>query len=490
MTTPFGRRPMSHDLMKFQQACQSIDPAAKRNKWKLFRAVCEARAELGINDRALTVLDALLSFYPGDELDGQGRLVVFPSNAQLTLRARGMAPATLRRHLAALVDAGLILRKDSPNGKRYARRNRDGEIGQAYGFCLTPLLARAQEIDRIVARVSAEREALRDAREHLTLLRRDITKLLTLAASAKPDDEVLNLEDAFQTQIQALTRRPGVTEILPAIRILSSIQVDLVNILKNIVEVDFLGAYAPQDEQHKQDSKTKFPIDSEAGPETAALLQTASVQTALPPDIDPAQQKAENASPASTRGQPIISLDVVLKHCHQITDYGPRTGISSWAELIQAASVVARMMSITPSAYRQAVTVLGPQTTAIAIACMLERAEHIRSAGAYLRNLTQRGQKGRFDITPMLMALTRHKQAGEGGKKVAPHANLKSHITGSADSCNGQQFNSRTIDWKPEASSDPTPSSSMAGIFGHGRSFSPPKQGRAPQLRGLRFSGS
>ena len=60
--------------------------------------------------------------------------VVFPSNRQLSLRAHGMAPATLRRHLAVLVDAGLIVRRDSPNGKRYARKDGAGGLTKAFGF--------------------------------------------------------------------------------------------------------------------------------------------------------------------------------------------------------------------------------------------------------------------------------------------------------------------------------------------------------------------
>ncbi|MGO7830461.1 helix-turn-helix domain-containing protein, partial [Rhizobium johnstonii] len=31
--------------------------------------------------------------------------------------------------------------KDSPNGKRYARRDRAGDIGEAFGFSVAPLLA-------------------------------------------------------------------------------------------------------------------------------------------------------------------------------------------------------------------------------------------------------------------------------------------------------------------------------------------------------------
>ncbi|MBO9134918.1 replication initiation protein RepC, partial [Rhizobium sp. B209b/85] len=52
---------------------------------------------LGLSDRALAVLNALLSFYPGNELSAKHGLAVFPSNAQLSIRAHGIAPATLRR---------------------------------------------------------------------------------------------------------------------------------------------------------------------------------------------------------------------------------------------------------------------------------------------------------------------------------------------------------------------------------------------------------
>ena len=107
------------------------------HKWQVFRAICTAKARLGVSERALAVLDALLSFHPETALSGDG-LIVFPSNHQLALRAHGMAPATLRRHLAALVDCGLIIRRDSPNGKRFARKGQGGTIEMAFGFDLAP----------------------------------------------------------------------------------------------------------------------------------------------------------------------------------------------------------------------------------------------------------------------------------------------------------------------------------------------------------------
>ncbi|MNY81254.1 hypothetical protein D3C86_2227260 [compost metagenome] len=48
---------------------------------------------------------------------------------------------------------------------------------------------------------------------------------------------------------------------------------------------------------------------------------------------------------------------------------------------------------------------MGPENAAVAIACILERAGHINSAGGYLRDLTRRTELGEFSLGPMLMAL-------------------------------------------------------------------------------------
>src|SRR5688572_10637875 len=117
-TTPFGRRPVSHAMLEAQAAARDCPAMQVADKWKLFRTITEARPALGVSDRSLAVLHALLSFHKPSELDSESNLVVFPSNRELSMRAHGMAPVTLRRHLAALVEAGLIIRRDSPNGKR------------------------------------------------------------------------------------------------------------------------------------------------------------------------------------------------------------------------------------------------------------------------------------------------------------------------------------------------------------------------------------
>ena len=65
--------------------------------------------------------------------------------------------------------AGLIQRKDSPNGKRYARRDKGGDIEQAFGFDLSPLLARAVELAGLAQEVAAERLQFRRCFDHRKL---------------------------------------------------------------------------------------------------------------------------------------------------------------------------------------------------------------------------------------------------------------------------------------------------------------------------------
>ncbi len=206
VTTPFGRRPAKLALVKRQMETPDTNTGRPVDKWKVFRDACEARDRLGLQDRALTVLDALLTFYPDVELKPDQGLVVFPSNAQLSVRAHGITGTTLRRHLAALVDAGLIHRRDSPNGKRYAHRDSGGEIEEAFGFDLSPLVARAAELAALAQAVAAERLRLKRSKEALTICRRDVRKLISAAMEEGADGDWQAIENMYVGLISRLSR--------------------------------------------------------------------------------------------------------------------------------------------------------------------------------------------------------------------------------------------------------------------------------------------
>ncbi|XOK15652.1 plasmid replication protein RepC (plasmid) [Agrobacterium tumefaciens] len=419
VTTPFGRRAMSLDMLASQQLAEDIEPGITRNKWKLFRAVCEARPALGVSDRALTVLDALLTFYPGDEISENRGLIVFPSNAQLSIRARGMTAATLRRHLAVLVDAGLILRRDSANGKRYARRDRAGEVEEAFGFSLAPLLARATEIEALAAQAVADRELLRITRERLTICRRDVAKLVAAAIDEDARGEWQKITLMFRSIIERLPRAAGIEHLVSALDEMSLLREEVVNQLETRTKTQKMHSNESQIERHIQNSKPESTYELEPGFETKQGAKSAdrfghpSGPIASENEISNSAGDAGGAKKPTRRpigeggAMKSFPLGMVLQACPDISDYGPGGQIANWRDLMTAAVVVRSMLGVSPSAYEAACATMGPENAATVIACILERGGHINSAGGYLRDLTRRTEAGEFAIGPMLMSLVR-----------------------------------------------------------------------------------
>ncbi len=93
----------------------------------------------------------------------------------------------------------------------------------------------------------------------------------------------------------------------------------------------------------------------------------------------------------------------MLKACPDIADYAV-DGISNWRDLMHTAAQVRGYLGVSPSAYEDACHVMGPETAAVVIACILQRVQHINSAGGYLRALTEKARAGQFSVGPMLMA--------------------------------------------------------------------------------------
>ncbi|MBY3237228.1 replication initiation protein RepC [Rhizobium laguerreae] len=416
VTTPFGRRSMTLGMLANQVMAGEIKPDQSVDKWKLFRALCEAKPLLGIGDRALAVLNALLSFYPKNELAQESGLIVFPSNIQLSLRTHGMAEQTVRRHLAALVEAGLLLRKDSPNGKRYVRRDRAGEINEAFGFSLAPLLARAEEIEQLAAEVMAERLHVQHLRERITLCRRDVAKLIEAAVEEQIPGDWQGLYGEFRDLIEGLPRSPTAAQLELLLHELEVLRADILNRLETRIKSTKQRGNANYIERHIQNSNPESTSELEPSFETkqgamAEQDKGREAETLEEGRGEVAQSRQEESRQSGGRndggGLKSFPLGLVLQACPEILAYGPGGAIRNWRDLMTAAVAVRSMLGVSPSAYEEAANVMGPENAATVMACILERGGHINSAGGYLRGLTRRSEKGEFAIGPMLMALLR-----------------------------------------------------------------------------------
>src|SRR5271154_7488913 len=270
-TTPFGRRSLTLAHVAAQMAASARQPDKVVHKWRIFRAICTARPALCVSERSLAVLNALLSFHPETTLAAEDDLIVFPSNEQLCLRTHGMPPSTLRRQLAALVDAGLIVRRDSPNGKRYARKGRGGEIKLAFGFDLAPLVVRAEEFEGMAQEIEAEIRAIKLAKERITLCRRDIAKMIaTGIEEGVPTRRVgqgpaswEELHAAFRGLVEGVSRSARKEELEFAAEALSVFAEDVLNLLETQAKKTNTSTNESPDERHKQNSNPDSPTELE-----------------------------------------------------------------------------------------------------------------------------------------------------------------------------------------------------------------------------------
>ena len=398
-TTPFGRRMLTLAHVANQALAKTRPPEKAVHKWTVFRTICTAKARVGVSERSLAVLDALLTFHPETVLTGED-LIVWPSNQQLSLRAHGMAPATLRRHLAALVDAGLIVRRDSPNGKRYARKGRGGDVELAFGFDLSPIVVRAETFGAWAEEVLAEERALKLVRERITLCRRDIAKMIATgieeevpaSGSGQGPSTWADICALFRGIIGRLPRTATQAQLAPLADELSLLADEVLIILESHTKHQDISANESQTERHKQNSNPNTLIELEP---VSREVRGASV---------------EPVTPKVRMQDGIYPLGMVLDACPDLSDYA-KGGISNWRDFLATVAVVRPMLGISPSAWEATQAVMGETQAAIVVAAILQRGATIGSAGGYIRDLTRRAEEGTFTIGPMLMALigSRHR---------------------------------------------------------------------------------
>jgi replication initiation protein RepC len=396
--SPF-MRPISHAHLRVIERPEASVPGRPVNKWELLRELSKAQAAFGVSERDLTVLQGLLSFFPDDALGGNAEMVVFPSNKAICERLNGMPCSTMRRHLARLVEAGLLQRRDSPNGKRYVRKH--GEERVAFGFDLSPLYCQSEEIARAAEAVREAEERVRRLREVVSLMRRDLAALAEFGDEMQPGLGIWDqLRDKAILTARALRRKLSIED-------LAAYRADLEALLdqaRNIIdgsETEEMNTNDARSERHHHNSN-KESIDLEPALEKSGAA-------AGVPDVDRDEPVAD-VDEQDTRHLPKIPLHLVIAACPSLKTFY-QGEIRHWHQLFDAACHVRPAMGISVSAWEEAQRFMGPEQASIVVSAMLERFEDIRSPGGYLRALTAKAVAGEFSCGPMVMALIGRRSA-------------------------------------------------------------------------------
>lgn len=375
--TPF-RRPVDAVRIRRHATLMQPAPGESVNKWAILRDLVAGREAFSVSDRDLIVLQALVSFYPGNDLDDPARLIVYPSNATICERLSGMPCSTMRRHLARLIEVGLIVRNDSPNGKRYIRRSAHGE--QRFGFDLSPLSRRAGEIRAAAQNARDTAATIAGLRSDISLMRRDMLGLLELIESQGHPLPCSDQHRELAVLVaRLLRRRLGVTELY-------ALRNELATVLQNIEpsasieQAEESSIKDNHNEQHHQRSNKE--------------------------DFESESRKEEYACLSRVAGADNLTLDTIVSTCSDIVQFSNQV-ISDWRDLVHAADRVSPMMGIEPSVWLRAKQRMGAVCAAAAVAGILQRFSQIRSPGAYLQTLAAKAEAGQFSIARMIGAIAR-----------------------------------------------------------------------------------
>lgn len=320
-----------------------------------------AAPRLGLSASVISTLDAMLSCLAPK----RNHHTVFASNSTLTFRRNGISDRTIRRHAATLQEIGLLVRRDSPNRKRFTKHNSHAGKALRFGFDLSPLFDRLHEIASLAAEVMQERE-------QIDYLRAKIRAAANASLINNPSDETaLNI-------FRVLRRKLSLEDCE---KILASMPISIVEAESSDDETSnlatTLSASDGQNVRHHHKSNKEH-TDKET---TSQKKQTSAEDLDTP-----------------------ITIAELLMACPEAAQFSLRK-IETVHDVVAHARTLAPMIGITTQNYEAAHERLGGLRAAATIWAIMQFHDKIKAVGAYFRSITTGAKSDGFSPERLIRRL-------------------------------------------------------------------------------------
>jgi replication initiation protein RepC len=438
---PTGFRRLTPGLLEADRAAAGFDglPDGVDVHGQLLAAFKAAAPRLGLSVRLVHALDWLFRFTRPQDWEEGARPVVWPS-ASMQQEALGLSESGVRSINRGLIDAGLISMKDSPNGKRYGMRDREGRIIEAYGLDLSPIATRYGEFVRLAAEAKAERKLIGRLRRRATIARKAIAQILETAAEYGFDgEEWSRLRHETRALIKSLRMVERPEEITIGVGSLERRQIEARRRLEQRLDAVNSAPMPAENCGHN------IPTNQAVYPEKDTVMAhqgCGSPSGLLPSDPGPDARQSgkeegktrpgnESATVSATEGEPASEEDQMDTQQHitppsqlnaytaihlstdELTRLAPRlrTYLKSprpaWPEIVDAADWLRGELSISQSLWGEACIAMGREQAAIAIAIVSAKpAVHFRSTpGGYFHGIVAKAKAGELNLARTVWGL-------------------------------------------------------------------------------------
>lgn len=408
--TPTGFRRLTPGLIKVDRTAAGFAglPDGVTVHGQLLAAVKAAAPRLGLPPRLVHAIDWLFRFTQPQDWERGARPIVWPS-ALLQQEGLSVSETQAKRLNRYLIELGLVTMKDSPNGKRYGRRDARGRIVEAYGFDLSPLAARYQEFVQLAEEGRAAREVLGRLRRRATIARKGIVQILETARDYDlGGEEWLTLERETRAIAQELKRTETPDEMEVGVVSLEHRQHKarsrLETLLKDINKAPSQSEIAPHQYTY---NPTPYPR------EDTVITSKTSSETQGPPGSSAAPEKG------TVHG---IRPDELVRLAPRLKPYLRRPN-PTWPEIIDAADWLRHDLDVSKPLWGDACLTMGRELAAVALAIVSTKEPgHFRTTpGGYFHGMVQKAKADELHLERTVWAMRRSAQSdaqprtGRGG---------------------------------------------------------------------------
>lgn len=386
------------------------DAAPTTPPYRYLAALKDAAPDAGIPARLVAAIDWLFHFTQPQDWQAGSRPIVWPS-AQAQAEHFRLAPSQVKRLNRSLIEHGLMLPVDSPNGRRYGRRDQAGRIIEAYGFDLSPIAVRYSEFVEIVAQARERRDRFNTLRKRITRARKRLRAALATALEHElPGD---------WTALAALITDPSPRWGTPS-------TADLIGMERSARDLEIAADTATarlsaaldaveRNPEGRTDAPHHYNYKPKPDPnqDTVAALRECSGEAVAqvgPPAASPAPEGGgSTATTRADRGScSTITPDELVRLAPQLLPF-LTTSAPRWPEIIEAADWLRHHLGVSKSLWGEACLAMGRERAAIALAIVSTKpADHFRSGpGGYFRGMVTKALAGELHLERTIWALRR-----------------------------------------------------------------------------------
>ena len=429
---PTGLRRLTPGLLAAERAAAEFAglPEGVAVPGQVLAAFKAAAPCLGLSPRLVHAVDWLFRFTQPQDWGRGGRPIVWPS-AAMQQEALGLSATRVKALNRALIEAGLVTMKDSPNGKRYGRRDAQRRIIEAYGFDLSPLAGRYEEFLCLAEAAKVERAEIGRLRRRATIARNGIIQSLETAAEyGFWGEEWARLERETKELARVLRRLETLAEIARAVETLERRQRAARERLENLlsgaresaakaVDSDPKGAengphqYTYKGSLDPEQDTVMAPEEGNAGA-AGIFSELGTVAAAAPAKI--------GAEGGQTKPRDNGSGKILRLSADELAQLAPRlrvylgTAAPGWPEVVTAADWLRGELGVSQSLWGEACLAMGREQAAIAIAVVSAKdPAHFRTTpGGYFYGMVAKAKAGELNLFRTIWGLRQQVQAKTG----------------------------------------------------------------------------